>query len=112
MPDGRARIEDRPPREAARSVKRRRGSIPGSATRRAPPIGVWENPRSSRLPDTARSHDEGDVPMISAPKLEDRDEQPYAGIRTQVPMHEFPRVIPQFLGEVITYLRRQGIAPA
>jgi effector-binding domain-containing protein len=49
---------------------------------------------------------------ISEPKLEDRMEQPYMGIRTQVPMQELPVVIPQLLDEVFAWLGKQGVAPA
>jgi len=47
------------------------------------------------------------------PKLDDRTEQPYMGIRTQVPMRERGSgLIPQLHGEVMTYLKKQGVAPA
>jgi effector-binding domain-containing protein len=49
--------------------------------------------------------------MITEPKLEDRNEQHYVGIRTQVPMKEFKRVIPQLLDEVFAWLGKQGVAP-
>ncbi len=48
---------------------------------------------------------------MTEPKLEDRAEQPYIGIRTQVPMQELPTVIPQLIGEVADWLGKQGIAP-
>src|SRR6266496_5155042 len=50
--------------------------------------------------------------MITEPKLEDRNEQHYVGIRTEVPMRQLPKVIPQLLGEVFAWLGKQGIAPA
>ena len=50
--------------------------------------------------------------MITAPKLEDRTEQPYVAIRTQATMQELPTVIPQLHGEVFAWLGRQGVAPA
>ncbi|MCX6048560.1 MAG: GyrI-like domain-containing protein [Chloroflexi bacterium] len=50
--------------------------------------------------------------MFTEPKLADRNEQPYMGIRTQVPMQEFPRVIPQLLDEVFAWLGQQGVAVA
>ena len=50
--------------------------------------------------------------MIGEPRLEDRTEKPYLGIRVQVPMRELPQVIPQLIGEVMGYLGSQGIAPA
>jgi effector-binding domain-containing protein len=46
------------------------------------------------------------------PKLEDRAEQPYMGIRTQVRSEEFKDVIPQLLDEVFTWLGKKGVAPA
>lgn len=48
---------------------------------------------------------------ITEPKIEDRKEQPYVGIRSQVPWTEFGRVIPQSLGEVFAWLQKQGMAP-
>jgi effector-binding domain-containing protein len=51
-------------------------------------------------------------PMIMEPKLENRNEQPYVGIRTQVPMRKFKTVIPQLLGEVFAWLEKRGVAPA
>src|SRR5260370_41834623 len=55
---------------------------------------------------------EGESPMITEPKVEDRTEQHYLAIRTQVPMKEFKRVVPQLLGEVFAWLEKQGVAPA
>jgi effector-binding domain-containing protein len=48
---------------------------------------------------------------ITEPKLEDRKEQPYVGIRTQTPWTEFSRVIPQLLGEVFAWLQQLQVAP-
>jgi effector-binding domain-containing protein len=50
--------------------------------------------------------------MIGKPKLEDRNEQPYVGIRTQVTMKQFKAVIPLLLGEVFAWLEKQGVEPA
>lgn len=50
--------------------------------------------------------------MITAPKLEDRSEQPYVAIRTQATMDELGTVIPQLLGDVFAWLGKQGIASA
>lgn len=50
--------------------------------------------------------------MITTPKLEDRSERRYVGIRTQATMQELPTVIPQRLGEVFAWLGQQGVAPA
>lgn len=51
--------------------------------------------------------------MITKPKLENRTEQPYVGIRTQVTMQEFGSgVIPRLHGEVMAWLKKQGAAPS
>ncbi|GHO74952.1 hypothetical protein KSD_27230 [Ktedonobacter sp. SOSP1-85] len=50
--------------------------------------------------------------IITEPKLEDRKERHYMGIRTQVPMKEFKEAIPQLLGEVFAWLEKQGVVPA
>ena len=50
--------------------------------------------------------------MIGQPKVDERSEQPYVGIRVQVPMQKFPQVIPQLLDELFGWLGKQGIAPA
>jgi effector-binding domain-containing protein len=50
--------------------------------------------------------------MIGQPKVENRKEQHYVGIRTQVPVTELSKAIPQHLGEVFAWLNKEGIAPA
>lgn len=50
--------------------------------------------------------------MITQPKIEDRAEQPYVGIRSQLRMQDMPAVIPQHIGEVIAWLGQQGVEPA
>ena len=50
--------------------------------------------------------------MITKPKLEDRPEQRYVGIRTQVPMSQFKKIIPQFLDELFAWLGKQEVDPA
>ncbi len=50
--------------------------------------------------------------MMTKPKLEDRTEQHYVGIRTQVPMKALRKVIPQLHGEVFAFLDKQGVDPA
>src|SRR5689334_19978470 len=50
--------------------------------------------------------------MMTTPKVEERAERHYAGIRTQATMQELPTVIPQRLGEVFSWLGQQGVAPA
>jgi len=42
--------------------------------------------------------------MIKGPKIEDRAEQPTLGIRTQVPMSELPKVIPELTGQVFAWM--------
>jgi effector-binding domain-containing protein len=48
----------------------------------------------------------------TTPKLEDRAEQPYVGIRAQVPHTKFPEIIPQYLDELFGWLGARGVAPA
>ena len=50
--------------------------------------------------------------MITEPKMEDRKEQAYVGIRTQVPMKEFSKIIPKLHKEVNKWLTKQGITPS
>jgi effector-binding domain-containing protein len=51
--------------------------------------------------------------MITDPQISARSEQPTLGIRTPVTMEEFGQgVIPRLSGEVFTYLKQQGLAPA
>lgn len=50
--------------------------------------------------------------MFTDPKLEDRAEQHYAGIRVQVPMSELGSgLIPQLHDEVMGWLKEQGVSP-
>jgi effector-binding domain-containing protein len=46
------------------------------------------------------------------PKLEQRDEQHYVGIRVKAAIPELPTVIPQLHSEVRSWLGRQDVAPA
>jgi effector-binding domain-containing protein len=52
--------------------------------------------------------------MITEPKIDQRAEQHYAGIRSVVPMAEFgpSGIIPQSYDEVLGWLKARGIAPA
>jgi hypothetical protein len=50
--------------------------------------------------------------MITEPKIEDRNEQPYVGIRTQVTMQEIGKVLPPLWGEVYGWLASKGLKPA
>ncbi|MEQ8675617.1 MAG: GyrI-like domain-containing protein [Aggregatilineales bacterium] len=46
------------------------------------------------------------------PKIEEREEQPYMGIRTLTSMADMPDFIGQSLDEVFGWLSEQGITPA
>ena len=49
---------------------------------------------------------------LTEPRLDDRAEVPYIGIRTQVAMEEMGSgLIPRLHGEVMDYLKTQGVAP-
>ena len=50
--------------------------------------------------------------MITAPKVEQRDAQPYVGIRTLAATHELPTIIPQLHEVIYGWLEEHGIAPA
>jgi effector-binding domain-containing protein len=50
--------------------------------------------------------------MITEPRVEERAEQHYVGIRTQVPHSAFPRIIPQYLDELFAWLGERGEEPA
>jgi effector-binding domain-containing protein len=50
--------------------------------------------------------------MSSAPTIEERTEQPYMGIRTQVTMRQMAEAIPQLLDEVFAWLAKQSIQPS
>jgi effector-binding domain-containing protein len=51
--------------------------------------------------------------MFTEPKVEDRPEQHYAGIRTQATMDELGSgIIPQLHGETMAWLRARGLAPS
>ena len=50
--------------------------------------------------------------IVIQPKIEDRSEKPYGGIRTQAAGDDLPQVIPQLLGEVFAWLGKQGSASA
>lgn len=49
--------------------------------------------------------------MITKPKIDERPEQPYVGIRTQVKPSQFKKIIPQFLDEIFALLAQQGVQP-
>jgi effector-binding domain-containing protein len=50
--------------------------------------------------------------MIGQPRLEDRREQSYVGIRTQVPLRELGSTIPRLMGELSPWLAQRGVALA
>lgn len=50
--------------------------------------------------------------MITKPQIEERAEQPYAGIRTLARLDEFGTVIPQLLDEIFDWLAEQDIKPS
>jgi effector-binding domain-containing protein len=50
--------------------------------------------------------------MLSEPRVDERGEQPYLAVRSQVPMAELPVVIPQGIGDVHGWLMEHGIRPA
>src|ERR1700751_6230624 len=49
--------------------------------------------------------------MITEPKIEDRNKQPYVGIRSQVTMQEMGKVLPPLWGEVYGWLASKGLKP-
>ncbi len=48
--------------------------------------------------------------FLSEPKIEQRNEKNYVGIRTQVPLRKMSKAIPQLLADVFTWLGNHGIA--
>ena len=50
--------------------------------------------------------------MITEPKIEDRNEQHFVGIRTQVTLQEMGPVLPPLWGEVYGWLASKGLKPA
>lgn len=50
--------------------------------------------------------------LTTEPKIEERGEQPYVGIRTRVPAHKLSSVIPQLIDETEAWLGEQGAAPS
>ena len=50
--------------------------------------------------------------MIGQPRIEHRHEQPYVGIRTQVPIRTLGSTIPNLLGELFPWLSERGVAPS
>jgi effector-binding domain-containing protein len=50
--------------------------------------------------------------MLTPPKLEERDEQPYAAIAVRVTMSEIGAKVPPLVPEVFGWLGQRGIAPS
>lgn len=50
--------------------------------------------------------------MLTEPKLQSREKQPYVGIRSQVSMHQVGTTLPPLIGEVFTWLGARGASPA
>ncbi|GHO58360.1 DNA gyrase inhibitor [Ktedonobacter robiniae] len=49
--------------------------------------------------------------VMTEPKIENRQAQPYMGIRTRVPMQKLDVAIPQGLGEIFAFLGKYGVGP-
>ncbi|MBV8641740.1 MAG: GyrI-like domain-containing protein, partial [Verrucomicrobia bacterium] len=49
--------------------------------------------------------------MITEPKIEHRNAQPYMGIRAQVTWQELGKVLPPLWGEVYGWLASKGLQP-
>ena len=68
------------------------------------------------LESNLSAHD-GGTPMeqtlkMTTPKVDERPDQHYMGIRTRTTMENFADVIPRLNGEVFDWLAQHGIAPA
>ncbi len=50
--------------------------------------------------------------MLSEPRIEQRDTQPYVAIRSRVTMQDIPTTLPPLNDEVFDWLAQRGIAPA
>jgi effector-binding domain-containing protein len=50
--------------------------------------------------------------MMTEPKIEHRNEQPYLGIRAQFTMQELGKTLPPLWGEVYGWLASKGVKPA
>jgi effector-binding domain-containing protein len=50
--------------------------------------------------------------MFTEPKIDERSEQPYMGIRVQVPMSQMPDTIGRTFDEVFAWVAGKGIVPA
>jgi effector-binding domain-containing protein len=52
------------------------------------------------------------VTIISGPKIEERTEQPYMGIRTRTPMQGMSKVVTQLFKEINAWTQKHNIKPA
>jgi effector-binding domain-containing protein len=50
--------------------------------------------------------------IVREPKIDERPEQPYLGLRGQTPHSEMPNFIPAGIDAVLAYLAEHGVAPA
>ncbi len=50
--------------------------------------------------------------MVTEPKIINRSEQPYMGIRTWVNLQEFPKAIDEGFAALFAWLGKQGVEPA
>lgn len=67
---------------------------------------------SDAFPHLPEENDHRRTQMITEPKIEHRDEQPYVGIRAQVTFQELGKVLPPLWGEVYGWLAGKGLKPA
>jgi effector-binding domain-containing protein len=52
------------------------------------------------------------MPIISGPKIDDRPEEPYLGIRTQTPFKGMFKVIDKLFKELFAWVKQHGVEPA
>ena len=50
--------------------------------------------------------------MLTAPSIQQKDEQQYVAIRTKVAMNDIPKELPPLIPEVLDWLGKQHVAPA
>ena len=50
--------------------------------------------------------------IVSEPKIDDRSEKPYLGIRTQTPFKGMFKVIDKLFKELFAWVKQQGVEPA
>lgn len=52
------------------------------------------------------------MPIVSGPKIDERPEKPYLGIRTQAPFKGMFAVVDKLRKELTTWVKQQGVEPA